>query len=242
MQDGFYFLWSSTTLTGISKDDRMIGRVRRNRHDEGNMKSITKNILLMFMCCTSAAEGQVLKAYALKFGTVAASQSFKYTIPFSLSTDIRWGFDIGGFVELFDSQYFSVQPEIHYIQKGYSITARVTTEAQPDGPGYDITFRPRVDYLSIPVLIKVRFETHTVIPYLCIGPRFDLLLPTHDKSFNYSSTDIGATMVGGFQFSIVSDLQFLIEGRFSPSLANAFQNENLTVKNKSFEILLGATF
>lgn len=209
---------------------------------ETMMKSIIENILFMIILFTLPTEAQVIRAYGLKAGTVVATQSFDYTINASLPTYNRWGFDVGGFVELFDMPYFSMLTEIHYVQKGYSASLKETTIAQPDGTGIYITIRTRLDYLSVPILARVRFETSEVTPYVYLGPRIDFLFGGNDNSLDYSSTDIGASFGGGIQFSVTSSPQFQIEARFSPSFTNAFENQNLTVKNKSVEILIGVIF
>ena len=127
------------------------------------MKSIITNIFLIILS-VSFADSQILKAYGIKVGAAAATQTFDYSINFSLPTENRWGLDIGGFAEFFQIPYFSLLTEVHYIQKGYSNTVQESTPAQPAGTGKSITIRPRLDYLSIPVLGKVRFETDVVTP------------------------------------------------------------------------------
>lgn len=198
-------------------------------------------ILLAIILGTSITEAQLIKAYGFKAGTVAATQSFDYSINVSIPTDNGWGIDVGGFVEFFHLPFFSLLTELHYTQKGFSTALMETTPAQPEGTGRYITIRPRTDYLSIPILAKLRFDNKPVTPYVFLGPRFDFLLST-ESSLDYSSTDVGATLGGGIQFSIISVPELLIEGRFSPSFRNVFQNQYLTVKNRSFEILVGATF
>jgi hypothetical protein len=208
----------------------------------GNVMTNVAISFVLMILLVSVVESQIVSNYGFKAGTISATETFDYTIKVSNPTSYRWGLDIGGFVECFRVANLSLLTELHYIQKGYSTSLQETTPAQPDGTGRYITIRPRLDYLSIPVLGKVQFDIGGLTPYVFLGPRLDLLLGKTDASLNYSSTDAGAALGGGIQFSIFSAPDFLVEGRFSPSFGNVFQNQNLTVKNRSFEILLGATF
>jgi hypothetical protein len=206
------------------------------------MKNIILAILTLLICIPSFAQSQILKSYGIKAGAYRATQTFDYTRGFSLPTDYRWGIDAGGFVELFQHSNLSLLAELHYIQKGYAITLPVTTPAFPEGTGEYNTFKPRLDYLSMPIMAKVRYKTEILTPYIFAGPRFDFLLSQHDNAVDYLSTDIGAALGIGVEFSFESSPQYLIEGRFSPSFKNAYEHPNLTVKNKSFEILVGMSF
>jgi hypothetical protein len=206
------------------------------------MKNIILTILTLLICIPSFVQSQILKSYGIKAGAVQASQSFDYSINLSHPVDYRWGIDAGGFVELFQHPNLSLLTELHYIQKGYAVTLPVTTPVFPEGTGEYITFKTRLDYLSIPIMAKVRYETESLTPYIFAGPRFDFLLSQHDNAVDYLSTDIGAALGIGVEFSFESSPQVLIEGRFSPSFKNAYEHPNLTVKNKSFEILVGMSF
>jgi opacity protein-like surface antigen len=206
------------------------------------MKSFVLNILTIIILLPSFAQSQLIKSGGFKVGGISASQSFDYSLDFSLPIDNRWGWNIGGFVEFFQHPNLSLLTELHYIQKGYSLSLPVTTADQPEGTGAYITFKPRLDYVSLPILVRLRFETGSVTPYVLVGPRFDFMMSQIDNAITYSGTDKGMTFGGGVQFPVSPSSQLLVEGRFSPSFGNAFQNPNLTVKNKSFEMFVGMSF
>jgi hypothetical protein len=207
------------------------------------MKSIIVVLIFISLFLSiSNSNAQLIKSYGLKIGTATATQSFDYNSNLSFDTEYRWGYDIGAFVEFFNIPQLSLLTEMHYIQKGYEFTFEETTITNPEGSGNFITHRTRVDYLSIPILGKVRYETPSVTPYICFGPRFDFLLSKSNESTNYNSTELGGTFGGGIQFSVITMPKFLIEGRFSPGFTNALNNQNLTIKNRSFEFLVGMEF
>ena len=208
-------------------------------------RTIMKFIFICIFLITlfsQSSESQTIKAYGLKIGAVSATQSFNYTTNFSLSTANRWGIDVGGSVELLPTRYFSLLTEIHFIQKGFSFSSELSTPTHPEGTGIFVIIKPRLDYLSIPILAKIRFENDGITPYLIAGPRFDFLLGEYDTPVKYTSSDFGATFGGGFEWSAISVPIIIVEGRFSPSFTYVFQNQNVAVKNNSFEILIGAMF
>jgi len=203
------------------------------------MKSFFLSILCLLTLPELSIEAQVIKALGVKGGVVAATETFDFNIDITTAplpnievsslVKYRWGLDLAGFVEFFDHSPVSLLTELHYVQKGY-----VTTLG-------GIDYSSRVDYLSVPLLAKLQLMNGTAIPYACAGPRFDFLLEKQ-QSLDYSSTDVGLSLGAGLQVLFFSTPQLLIEGRFSPSFTDAFHNPNLTVKNESFEILVGASF
>lgn len=172
---------------------------------------------------------------------VAATESFNFNadifIPLGFDVEVsptvkyRWGWDVAGFIEFFGGSPVSLLTEVHYIQKGYVTTIYYLNTDRSS----------RVDYLSAPILAKVQFAEGTIGPFVCAGPRFDFLLGKQN-SLDYSSTDIGMSLGAGLQVSLPWAPPVSIEDRFSPAFTDAFHNPNLTVKNQSFEVLVGAAF
>jgi len=113
---------------------------------------------------------QVIRNFGLKFGAARANQSWDYSSGiFQPDTDFdsRFGLDVGVFFESVSLQFVSVLVEAHYIQKGFIEKILVTTEENPDGTGEFMEFKPRVDYLSFPVL--ARFTAPVLLsPYLVL--------------------------------------------------------------------------
>lgn len=208
------------------------------------MKSIPARILCLCVLTSTVAQAQFVRGYGLKAGAVSATQSWEYSVNINFPVERRWGVDAGAYMEVLDLPYISLLAEAHYIQKGFSITGLVTTEAQPDGWGEYITRRPRVDYLSFPLLAKLRFEMGTVTPYFFTGPRVDFLIAKDPEGTqavldNFKGTDIGGTVGAGAEVPLPMVHAALIEFRYSPSFNEAYSSGSLTVKNQSFEILLG---
>jgi hypothetical protein len=207
-------------------------------------KRITEYIFLSVLL-TTITHAQLLKGYGLKLGTVAANQTWQYTGIPDLPRDTRWGFTAIAFVELLDLANFSALIEVQYTQKGFIESIPITTESQPDGTGEFVTKRPRVDYLSIPLLAKVRLPISDIALYAVAGPRYDMLLGKKSDGYDavidkFKTSEFGATFGVGVELTSILPRSVLAEFRYNPSFTGAFNNNYLTVRNRSFDFLLGA--
>jgi hypothetical protein len=161
-----------------------------------------------------------------------------------MTTDYRWGITGGVYVELLDVPLLSLVAEVQYTQKGMSFSLPVTTESQPFGTGQFMTLSPRVDYLSFPLLAKLRLLFPILTPYIIAGPRADLLVYKKGDGFDavideFKSTDVGATVGVGVEVNTPLPVGLLAEVRYNASLTDSFKNEFLTVRNRSFDFLVG---
>ena len=89
---------------------------------------------------------------------------------------LRQGYDIGFYAEWFNHPLVSLL--IRYIisrRNEVEINIPITTEEFPDGTGQFLSFSGETwaDYLSIPLLAKVRYDLNGYSTYLVVGPRFD---------------------------------------------------------------------
>jgi hypothetical protein len=208
---------------------------------------MTKRTLTVIVLCvltSTTTHGQFVRGYGLKVGAVSATQTWDFKINVNFPAERRWGIDAGAYVEVLDIPYVSLLGELHYIQKGFSMTLPVATPAQPEGTGEYVTKRPRVDYLSVPLLMKLRFDMGVVVPYFFGGPRLDIFIAKKPEGTQavldkFKSTDVGVSLGAGLEVPLTIVSAALVEFRYSPSFNEAFSNNNLTVKNQSIELLLG---
>lgn len=209
-----------------------------------------KSRIFVAVCVTlfvvSSAQGQLIRGCGIKLGPVIATQSWDYKLPIDLPIEARWGLDAGVFIEAPDIPIVSVLGELHYTQKGFKITATVTTEQSPEGAG-EMTSTPRVDYLSLPILLKLRLDLGVIAPYVVAGPRFDFLIGKSSEGYDLvydhlKKNDMGASFGLGVELPTEIVAAFLAEIRYSPSFSKAYYNGMLTVKNQSIELLVGARF
>lgn len=190
------------------------------------------------------AKAGLIKGGGLKLGATVGKQEWDYTL-FDLDAPYkaRWGWDAGAYLELLTTPPFSILAEAHYIQKGFRYEIRYTT---PENPlvwkSEDVG--PRVDYLSIPVLAKIRFGQQKVAPYLLAGPRCDFLIHRESKGYHevidaFEDVDFGASFGAGVEAALPPIPGILAEVRWSPSFTHAYDTSLLTVTNRSVEFLVG---
>ena len=207
-----------------------------------------RRILIATSICISLlnsdVEAQLINCIGLKLGSVAANQDWEYSrYTANLDTRVRWGTDLGAYVEWLHLPVVSLLTEVHYIQKGFRVDIPVRTTANPEGDGTFHTYAPRVDYLAIPLLAKCRIELGSSSLYVFGGPRLDVFLNTDDQGFgivldNFRYSEYGVTIGLGFLTTQILPFGLGAEIRYSPSLQDSYATDLLTVRNSSFEIVL----
>ena len=215
------------------------------------MKKIFIATIILLVIGFYESDSQLIRSYGVKIGITSAGQDWNYSSFLSGITTIydkyRTGLDVGGYVEWFTIPVFSVLTEVHYIQKGCKDEFPVPAIEGPVGSGETVTFSPRIDYLSFPLLAKIRFDTPILTIYGVAGYRLDFLIAKKvDVSGavfdDLKSTDYGPTIGCGINVPIVFGYCLGGEFRYSFSSQNIFSNQVLTVKNKSMEFLLTVGF
>lgn len=159
-------------------------------------------------------------------------------------------FQVAVFAEFFKSEVFSFQAELEYARRGYSMTQEAT-----DGSGQSLgTVRGiyGLDYLSIPVLVRLRFSGRSkVIPYVMAGPRLDILFNSRPGVWKYpdgtwkdeSMSDVFAGFglsgsVGfGIAFEQVIRKELRVEVRYNFSMTDLMPDlDEWTVRRNEFDI------
>jgi hypothetical protein len=138
---------------------------------------------------------------------------------------------------------FSIQPEFLYVRQGTRM------EALPDW------MEDRVDYIQVPVLLKVHVIPGPISPMVYAGPYGAYMLTAKGVSFvggvtesvdikdQIKSTDYGVVFGGGIDFRLPV-LKLSAEVRYNLGLANVAKNADpgMSVKTKSLMVLVGIGF
>jgi hypothetical protein len=206
----------------------------------------TRLVLMTFlvMGAPGVARAGVVPGFGVKAGAVAATQNWNYAEGFDLGAKLRWGWDVAVFKEFLKVGPLGFLAEIHYIQKGFREEECRTLPFGPPCQGF-VSSRPRVDYISIPLLAKVRFGAGGVVPYVLAGPRWDFLVDRsgqnmHEVIDQMKRFDFGVSVGAGVETGLpLGGPGVLAEVRYSPSLIHAFDNGTLTVTNQAIEFLVG---
>ena len=205
--------------------------------------------------------GMAVSGFKLSHGDVGSSQEIDFR-PF-LGYEVGWiqygtsnpdiGFQLGLSYAARLSEDISVQPELYYAQRGYRFE---------EIPLYNTSYRLKVHYLQIPVLLKYRLPLNwSVLPGLLLGPYVSFRLSANRTIDIWGERDTkSASVVNLVDYGIVFaiDAEFSAwsqklgsEIRFDLGLASALSQpeedtsviENPgTVRVLAFSIMLGYRF
>jgi len=144
--------------------------------------------------------------------------------PTGTANAAKFGIVGGGFLCLNIGPNFGIRPEILYAEKGNQVSGTtVTTE---------------LDYLEVPVLVKLGLGTPGVNPCLLLGPSFNFNLLAKSASGTISginSSDVG--LVAGLEIDID---KFLVSGRYELGLNDVKPSSN--IQNGTLTFLVGYSF
>ncbi len=149
---------------------------------------------------------------------------------------------VGGFFSL-GLGPVAIQPEIYYSRRG------VRLEEAPAWMEFQL------NYVEVPVLVKITVLPGPFGPYLAAGPYGSFLLTakglmsdgdlevSEDIKSDFKSTDYGLVFGGGIEFKLAV-VKLIVEGRYTMGMANivADPGEGESAKNKGFSVLVGIGF
>jgi len=166
----------------------------------------------------------------------------------------RNGFNIALFYEFGNHKFLSFIAQIEYAQKGF-----VEKQVETNETGeiiQNVKANTRLDYLSIPLLIKFKYPRITPEPYFIFGPRFEYLINKRNGVFHFSQIDFksqfvdhldkfvfGGSFGAGFRLAKIYRLNTLLEFRYHFDFSDSFSKiEEATVKHNSYNIGLAISF
>jgi hypothetical protein len=167
--------------------------------------------------------------------------------------------NVGGLVEFGLTPVASLQARCMYVPKGAGL------EAVEDG--ISLQARTVIDYVTVPVLLKLQANTEKVRPYVVVGPEFgfkarasvslstsasvpmDILAEVEDElndqvNNELKSTDVALDFGGGVELPS-GRMSILIEGVYSLGLRNIAINsdgEAGSAKTRTFLFNVGIRF
>jgi hypothetical protein len=203
-----------------------------------------KKILIVSLVILFAAAVLPLSAAAgvgVKGGYAWSNLKFAGATDVPTLTDLKN--PVGGVYFSIGLGLFSIQPEVLYVRQG----ARM--EALPDW------MEDRVDYIQVPVLLKIHILPGPISPMIYGGPYGAYLLSAKGVSFiggvtetvdikdQITSTDYGVVFGGGIDFRLPV-IKLSAEVRYNLGLANVAKNPDpgMSVKTKSLMVLVGIGF
>ena len=214
------------------------------------MKKLSLIILLtllfsfLFTNDVCAYDDEYEMGYGLKLSYVSADQTWNYYTGSTLNTKPITTFEIGIFSEWEYTKYFSVVYGVHFIQKGMSFEVAKFDDAY-NIIGYN-DYVNIANYLSLPILFKLRYKMKLLTPYFIIGPRIDFFVSEKSEAGNifedFALQTVGLDFGLGCDFNAFEWGRIFIELRMSRDLQEAYETIHVKVWNETLQITLGINF
>ena len=122
----------------------------------------------------------------------------------------------------------------------------VTGQNSPEPIG-TMTDYSRLDYLSLPVLLKLSLRHKPITPYVITGPRYDYLL-NYESEFMYYVFDnfrrgvYGGAIGIGIESNFPKLIKLTLELRYNLDFTDSLKLEGKESKNNTFDLRLGYYF
>jgi|GEM_PF-6318540 len=206
------------------------------------MRAYILIFLIVFSSVTSNSQNKL--NFGIKTGYINSWQTLnekgRNTIIRSGGSEIthhRNSISIGGFIDWELSKMLSLEGDVLYSNKGYITDVTFTS--------YDIEkLSYKLNYIDIPILIKVRFLEKNCSPFFSAGyvssvNVYQQIVTTFQQPFIYRANVYG--YYGSLLFtSGININHFILEARYAPGLTNYFYiNRSLL---SSFSVLVGYNF
>jgi hypothetical protein len=199
-----------------------------------------KKVLLLALITLlyTSAEAQVVRGAGMKIGATLSSQTWDSQLT-DVDPDSRMGFNIGAFVEFLDAPFFTIVGEVNYIQKGLSNLEAQIAENLLDG---DI----RLNYLNFTALAKLRLNYIAFSPYLVAGPKLDIELNREAIANsliinNFKKERLGFRIGLGTEINLQA-FDFLIELLYDADFNELYNENNLSINTRSYDLRVGIMF
>ncbi len=193
------------------------------------------------------APAQIINAYGIKVAYTSAGQQLDHNGHTS-PTERRNGFNAAVYAERSYAPFLSLLVQIEYAQRGagmhYAIPAIL-----PFLPELTLRFT-RLDYLSVPVFVKLSIPAKVLSPYVTCGPRCDFLLgykddhiPQPSDYYEFKKVSFGASVGGGLELKSILPVGILLEFRYNFDFTGSPIERSLYVaRNNSYDLWVGLIF
>lgn len=154
----------------------------------------------------------------------------------SFKDEFRYGYALGGFMEIRAGNKIVVQPEVLFNQ--YSTTLDSNVKNIYQGVFSNNQSKVKLNYLSIPILLNYKLIGSFLS--LQAGPQFSVLM-NHDKTLLQNGGDAFKSgefaMLGGVQLKLAA---IRVNARYSVGLNNINDIDNQDKwKNQGFQVSVG---
>ena len=178
----------------------------------------------------------------------------RFTVPGTgntLSPSFKGGFVGGAYATYGLADMWAIQPELLFTMKG----EKRNTDISIPGVGTANNFRTQLNYLEVPVLLKLMPMTQSnVHPEVYVGPAVSFLLSakskydiggstvSNDIKSNLHSTDFGVAFGAGVGYGL-GDGRLSLDARYSLGITKIYKTTpQPNIRNSSLSLMVGYSF
>jgi hypothetical protein len=208
-------------------------------------------VVLLTVLEIGQSDAQLLRTLGAKVAVTSASQTYNYANPLwpNYGPDLkrRTGFNAAVYAEWLNIPFFSVVTQLEYAQRGY-VEELAVAAFEPGSIGAVGTFSHtnRLDYLSLPILLKVTASRGMISPYVLIGPRIDMYLGYRDNilstdaiSEQFKKTILGGSAGVGLELRTLLPVALSLEFRYNADFVDSYDTGSLKIRNNTYDLWLG---
>ena len=166
----------------------------------------------------------------------------------------RTGMNLAVYAEHHLWKFFAITPQLEYAQKGY-IAEQVET-SETGTTIQQVQANTRLDYVSVPLFLKLTYPTETLTPFVAVGPRMDYLAHVKKGRFhftevtavdpraeNFKSFALGGSFTGGVNIPVSTNSEMSVELRYNGDFTNSATDQvQYSLKNTTVDLWIGLAF
>lgn len=206
--------------------------------------------ILLLIINMSNSNAQLLNL-SVKGGYSLSNISGSYPV----ETEWKSGFNIYLSKDILSLIVVTVAGETGYTQKGFDLDVTSYNEfGEETGRG---KLHYKLNYIELSALGKLRIPGGLILPYVLAGPALGFKVSSGVTSSLPAFNEFVATQEEflkdfkttsfGFKFGLGTEIglpvfTILAEARYNPDLTTSYDKNNLKLKNKVFEFLVGVKF
>lgn len=234
--------------------------MRRRKCSLNSFEACTKSSKLLHIVSFVAlllplsAQGQLLKRGGAKAGISSSGAVVKFASDYQpWETTRRLGMNGALFLESGGFSFFSLFIQAEYTQRGFVQKIDEVFDIS-DGRtiGLPANLRVRLDYISVPIMLKLRYRDLPSAPYIFLGPSANFLVHraskykfasgnVYNSSFRDQFNERSLSGIVGIGIAIgkFQHMTLLIEARYDFDLIDGMAATQLQAKNNTVALWFG---
>ena len=208
-------------------------------------------ILILLIIIPSNLKSQILDNYGLKVSYTRSKINVNGIHNYSIW---RSGINCLFFIEKNIYKSISTTIELEYAQKGYISEQIETSEI---GEKIQIVrANTRLDYISVPIFMKISYNISSIKPFIQFGPRLDYMFNYEKGTYKFTKVSVtdetakyldsfsfGSSLYIGFILPFILDKNIILEVRYNNDFTDLWSKPNTWLgKNVSYDFWIGISF